>query len=147
MIEFIQKFRAIHGSHYWDLKNPREVLVASLFPPAYTPIYNRCLGLIKGIRFGQYLVFSRSQQNLCIWGFGTHRGTASVTVKQTIASCRFAADVVILVKTVGLGVWHIVMNIDNNSPKPNKKAEESKAIKSSGQKSKVIIKLLHLGGS
>ena len=73
MIEFIWKFRAIHGSHYWDLKNPREVLVASLFPSATSPIYkNRCLGLIKGIRFGQYLVFSRSQQNLCIWGFGTH---------------------------------------------------------------------------
>jgi mannose-1-phosphate guanylyltransferase len=36
---------------------------------------------------------------------------------------------VILLKTVGLGVWHMVMNINNNSPKPNKKAEESKAIK------------------
>jgi hypothetical protein len=36
---------------------------------------------------------------------------------------------VILVKAVGLGVWHMIMNINNNNPKPNKKAEESKAIK------------------
>jgi hypothetical protein len=33
------------------------------------------------------------------------------------------------------------MNINNNNPKPNKKAEESKAIKSKGYNPKVIIKL------
>ena len=147
MIEFIQKFRAIHGSHYLGFKKPTRGTCGLLVPTSLHTNKNRSLGLIKGIRFGQYLVFSRSQQNLCIWGFGTHRGTANVTVKQTIASCRFVADVVILVKAVGLGVWHMIMNINNNSPKPNKKAEESKAIKSSGYKSKVIIKLLHLGGS
>jgi hypothetical protein len=36
----------------------------------------------------------------------------------------------------------MIMNINNNNPKPNKKAEESKAIKSKGYESKSHNKAL-----
>ena len=41
----------------------------------------------------------------------------------------------------------MIMNINNNNPKPKVRQRNPKLKKSSRYKSKVIIKLLHLGGS